>query len=534
MTRQTFDLAAQRRTGARLTPALTWVLVPVIAVAAAVCGGSPAAMGGAAAAAAVLSSLLPGAGQLKLPRALSGVILMIQVSLLVAAFSGRAWEIDMHMAYFAALAALVIYCDWIVIVAAAGAVAIHHLTLSYLLPSAVFPNEASLGRVTAHAVILIIEAAILIFVSFSINRMFELNAAARREADAAARETLSAQAERERQRAVADEERERADHLSRQTEADQAELVDTLAEALARLSEGDLTVEIARPRQPRFAKIASDFNIAIGGIRSAISQVRDASSGINSEADQISHSADELARRTEQQAAGLAETAAALDQITATVARSARGARQADEAVRSVRAVADRSGAVVGRAMDAMGAIEESSDRIARILGVIDQIAFQTNLLAINAGVEAARAGDAGKGFAVVAQEVRALAQRSSDAAKEINALIRESSTHVQQGVGLVGDAGAALTQIADKVAEVNGLVSEISASAEAQSTALNQVNTAMNQMDQGTQHNAAMVEETSAAIHALRSETAALDQLISRFRLGSGSAGLHERAHAA
>jgi methyl-accepting chemotaxis protein len=177
--------------------------------------------------------------------------------------------------------------------------------------------------------------------------------------------------------------------------------------------------------------------------------------------------------------------------------------------------------------------IQESSTKISQIIGVIDEIAFQTNLLALNAGVEAARAGEAGKGFAVVAQEVRALAQRSAEAAKEIKALISSSGTHVDRGVKLVGDTGKALTAIVDRVTHIDSLVSEIATSAQEQSTGLGQVNTAVNQMDQVTQQNAAMVEEATAAAAQLKQEATELAQLLSRFEVGEAMATRSRRPRA-
>src|SRR6202041_3236762 len=208
---------------------------------------------------------------------------------------------------------------------------------------------------------------------------------------------------------------------------------------------------------------------------------------------EISQASDNLSRRTEQQAASLEETAAALDEITATVRKTAEGAGQARDAVGSARADAERSSIVVRDAVSAMGQIERSAQQISQIIGVIDEIAFQTNLLALNAGVEAARAGDAGRGFAVVATEVRALAQRSADAAKEIKALISTSGQQVATGVKLVSETGQALGRIAVQVTQLNGLVAELAASAKEQSTGLGEGNSGGNQMDQGTQQNAAM-----------------------------------------
>jgi len=244
--------------------------------------------------------------------------------------------------------------------------------------------------------------------------------------------------------------------------------------------------------------------------------------GISSGTTEISQASDDLARRTEQQAATLEQTAAALDEITATVGKTADGARQTSQAVRATRDEAARSGDVVREAVGAMQAIESSARQIAQIIGVIDEIAFQTNLLALNAGVEAARAGDAGRGFAVVASEVRALAQRSAEAAKEIKALISTSTQQVDSGVKLVGQAGQALGRIAEGVDSINGLVSDIAASAAEQATALAEVNSAINQMDQTTQQNAAMVEESTAASHALASEARALQELTMRFEISA------------
>jgi len=248
--------------------------------------------------------------------------------------------------------------------------------------------------------------------------------------------------------------------------------------------------------------------------------VADAARGIGGGVEEIAQASEDLSRRTEQQAAGLEETAAALDQITATVRQTAEGARRANTAIADAKRESQHSGAVVGRAVSAMGQIEQSSAQISQIIGVIDEIAFQTNLLALNAGVEAARAGDAGRGFAVVASEVRALAQRSAEAAKEIKTLISASTEQVAQGVDLVDQTGHALNAIMQRVEEIDKVMTEIAHSAQEQATGLAQVNVAVNQMDRVVQQNAAMVEESTAATQTLKGEASELLALVARFRL--------------
>ncbi|MFZ0266136.1 methyl-accepting chemotaxis protein, partial [Caulobacter sp.] len=205
----------------------------------------------------------------------------------------------------------------------------------------------------------------------------------------------------------------------------------------------------------------------------------------------------------------------------ASVRRTAEGANEANAAVVDSRAVADRSSQVVDRAAEAMSQIESSSTKVSQILGVIDEIAFQTNLLALNAGVEAARAGDAGRGFAVVAQEVRALAQRSAEAAKEIKGLISESSDHVRSGVTLVGEAGAALGDIVERVGVIGGLMEQIAQSSREQAAGLAEVDLAVGQMDQVIQQNAAMAEQATAASRGLADDAVRLEAQVEHFQVG-------------
>jgi methyl-accepting chemotaxis protein len=341
----------------------------------------------------------------------------------------------------------------------------------------------------------------------------------------AAIEKIQLEAEGAALRNQSDEERARNQRAADARAREQAVVVAALGEGLDHLKRGDLTYSIAQEFPDDYAKLKTDFNAAIAQLQQALGVVLGNVAGIRSGAGEISQAADDLSRRTEQQAASLEETAAALDEITATVNKTASGARQASDVVQAAKGDAETSGVIVRDAVQAMQAIENSSSQISQIIGVIDEIAFQTNLLALNAGVEAARAGDAGRGFAVVASEVRALAQRSAEAAKEIKTLISTSTTQVGSGVKLVGQTGEALQRIVDRVAEINGLVSEIAASAQEQAVGLAQVNTAVNQMDQVTQQNAAMVEQSTAASHSLAQEAESLQASVAQFRVGSTAA---------
>jgi len=339
--------------------------------------------------------------------------------------------------------------------------------------------------------------------------------------------------------AILADERKAAEEARLKAESEQATALAALRGALAKLSAGDLDARLPNDLPANFVQMAQDYNASVDSLRATISTVRQSADEIFKSTAAISDATDDLAQRTEQQAAGLEESTAALHELTQNVTLTADGAKEASQVVGVALTEARVSEEVVSRAVDAMGAIEKSSEEISKIIGVIDEIAFQTNLLALNAGVEAARAGEAGRGFAVVAQEVRELAQRCANAAREIKNLISQSSTQVESGVGLVNNAGDALGKIIVRIGEINEIVSKIASAAADQSGGLREVNTSVQSMDQITQRNAAMVEESSAQTATLREEAGRLVQALQGFKTsgnwshsaGHGAGGTYRMA---
>lgn len=300
---------------------------------------------------------------------------------------------------------------------------------------------------------------------------------------------------------------------------EQQEVVAALSTGLDRMAHQNLEYRIEQAFPHAYEELRSNYNTAVGSLASAMRTVRVGAASVLGSISEISVAADDLAMRNEQQASSLAQTAGAMNTVTGSVRETATGAQGVQDAIAAAHGQANAGGQVVQQAVAAMAQIEASAQQISQIITVIDGIAFQTNLLALNAGVEAARAGESGKGFAVVATEVRALAQRSAEAAQNIKSLIENSTAQVEEGVRLVGATGERLTGIVDQIAAVDGLVAGIAQAAFSQAASLEQVNVAVAAMDQMTQANAAMVEQSSAATRSLSSEAQALTELVSRFR---------------
>lgn len=290
----------------------------------------------------------------------------------------------------------------------------------------------------------------------------------------------------------------------------------------------DLTLQLHADGTDEVAKLLQALESMTNNLRSTVSEVRQGSHEIATASDQILAGNQDLSSRTEEQAASLTQTAAAMEELTAAVRQNADNALQANTLASTASQVANRGGQIVAQVVSTMNSINDSSKRVEDIIGVIDSIAFQTNILALNAAVESARAGEAGRGFAVVAGEVRSLAQRSAQAAQEIKGLITESVTAAVQGNQLVSEAGTTMTEIVDSIKRVTDIMGEISAASQEQRDGIDEVNDAVLQMDQTTRQNAALVEQAAAAAASLQEQSATLSELAATFRVTAESPSRH------
>ena len=432
-------------------------------------------------------------------RVVVGISLPLYPAILLFQWSGSAWQLDMHMIFFAVIATLVALADWRPIIASAAVTAVHHLVLNFVMPSYVFNGGSDLGRVLFHAVIVLIETGVLVWLAAQLAQLFishsELSAAA-------------AEAERE-----AEEQRARLAE-------EQMRTITAVGQGLHALASGDLTYRMDHALPESFLQLGKDFNFAAEKLDDVMSGVLSTLSTLRVEGSLVSEQSETLAMRTEHQASALQETVVAMEQVGATVGETDQQTNEALASAAAAQKVATNGGVVVEKAVVAMQSIEQSAKEIANIITIIDSIAFQTNLLALNAGVEAARAGDSGKGFAVVASEVRALAQRSADAANEIKSLISRSTLEVASGVSLVGETGTVLQSIATHIEQMNALAASIAQAASNQSNSFREINQTIADLDRVTQQNAAMAEEGRGVAHKLSTETENVAQLVSRFRV--------------
>lgn len=539
-----------------------WALVPVIA-GAAWFAGHPLSI-----AITLASAILAGAGTVAwaqdrtgLPtRIVSTVALSGQIALLVMAAEGTRYQIDMHMAFFAALAVITAWCCWRAIVTATAVVAVHHLVLNMLYPLAVFPDGAEFARVVVHAVILLAEAGALIWLARRLEAALQradsaTDAALANEASESAVRRASALAEAEH--SVAEdkllaaigtvvEAARRGDFSVRSAETSELGRLSSLVQgvndltaacegfldetdrALAALAAGDLTTRMATDFDGRLAVVAANFNRSTEALGSALSAVTQSASATRHAADEILEAARDLSGRGESQAASLQETSAVTEQIATTVQQTAEMVSVAAQKARSTADNADAGVAVAERAVEAIDRIDEQAKRIEDIVGVMDGLAFQTNLLALNASVEAARAGEGGRGFAVVATEVRRLAQQSADSARDVRLLISETRAHVDEGVKLVREAGANLNAVSGEAGGVAQVFAEITHATQEQSQGVSEIERALRRIDELTQDNAQAAGRTAAAASGMVDTAEALGQLTARFRIGGeASAGL-------
>jgi methyl-accepting chemotaxis protein len=407
-------------------------------------------------------------------KALRYVYTFVLVGLVALQIQLAGGQLEFHFGVFVVLAFLLVYLDWTVIVFGAALFAVHHIAFDRMQAAGLgffCTPQADFGRIVLHAVYVVIQSSVEIVLAVNMRR------------SALAGEELIA--------------------LVRRVDADGRIRLD-LAGATAQSEGGQALLAM------------------LGRMEAAVSTVRTGASGVEVASSEIAEGNQDLSQRTEQTAANLQRTYSSMVTLTATVQQSAAHAREADQLARAASTVAQQGGEVVGQVVSTMDGINESSRRIADIIGVIDGIAFQTNILALNAAVEAARAGEQGRGFAVVASEVRNLAQRSAGAAKEIKTLIGTSVERVEQGSALVAQAGTTMNELVGSIRRVTDIMAEITVASDQQASGVAEVGEAVRAMDQATQQNAALVEEVAAAASSLRQQAQELVQGMAVFQSAS------------
>ncbi len=500
-----------RRKATQYAVAVVWVMVPLAGGAGLVLGTGGLIEAGLLAVMAVLVTLewRRSAAGLGTQMAASAA-LAIGVATLVYMMRGHPWQADSHMIFFAAFALTAVFCDWRPIVTYAAVIAVHHLLLNFALTEAVFPGEASLGRVLLHAAVLIVQAVPLIWLATVLEGLFRHSTRLWQQSDTA---------------------RESAEMQSLLQEAGRAEMtrvVTTVEGAMARLAQGDLTVQLVPGDLPeRYAGLGATFNATVDALSGVFSEVQNGAQGLLQSSDRLADTARHAADRASQQSETVVQSATAISQLTAGVQATTALAAEADAMMAANQKEAEAGGTVLEQAVAAMQRIEESSHQISRISAVMEDIAFQTNLLALNAGVEAARAGELGRGFAVVASEVRELSQRAGDATKDIRTLVSDSRKNVARGAELVGKTSQSLGALIKGAGKTATIVSEIASKMREQTTGLNALGANIVLIEKSAQAGAQVAQQSRTMGVRLHDEASAMITSVAAFRKGHAGAKL-------
>lgn len=487
----------------------------------------------------------------------AAVALIGQAIAFTMAFQGHPWQIDSHMLFFALLACLVGLRSIPALIGGAVVIAVHHVSLTVLMPSLVYPSGGfieNIERTAIHAVIVVFETVALVIVVRELQHMnkemetkadeleqsLKLSDASRQDAHLSQKDAVTAKEEAQAAKEKAElslarlneaettrlsleahrqknQEIEAERDLARTQE--QAAIVDALRLGLAQLEAGDLTTRIVKDFPAQYEELKDGFNTAVQSLEDMVSEVASRSTQMDFEIHEISTSTDHLARQTEDQAMTLSNISKALKDLTKTVNDNVRTVAEVNTSSQDAQSSASKSGDVVSDASVAMDAIQGGSQEISKIIEVIDAISFQTNLLALNAGVEAARAGESGRGFAVIASEVRALAQRSSESATDIRALINRSESQVAKGSQKIADTVSALKEVVAAVLGTTSKMDVIAQSSQTQSVEISTLNSSISDLGSATQLNAAKFEETNAACINLAKSATALRELTQKFQ---------------
>ena len=485
-------------------------------------------------------------GQALPARIVTASAFAIQMMTLIYSTSGLSpvYTQEAHMMYFIINSFLLFFLCWRSIAVYNLIIVAHHVILTFVFPTLIWSDVTfweGFGHLVIHALIVVMATPPLLLAAVKFEQSLNLSARAMAESKAAADEALRMADEAKKMAEEAEASRTEAIEVQKNTDAmkkkiaeGQQMVVSNLALGLKAMSKGDLTAKIEADFPEEFQQLRRDFNASVDQLANAIEAISNSSSSIATSSNEVKIAAEDLAQRAHQQATAVDESVAALEGISAAVSNTHKSASEASQLVAATNTRAERSKEVVNNAVIAMQEIESSSNEINNILALIDDIAFQTNLLALNASVEAARAGDAGKGFAVVAQEVRQLAKRSATAAKDIKALIVNSSEQVSNGVSLVNEAGSALAEIVSQVREINTNVGLIVEAAGEQSEKIQGSKLLMKEIDEGTRQNASIAEESTAAGNMLFEEAARLNEQLRTFSVKKHSPGTQARDPAA